>query len=68
MAPPRLLVLKSLLEPSVHAQQMLKEIEDKLANTPSESIELKGFFVLMVSAPGACPSNHRERLGFRLPQ
>jgi hypothetical protein len=50
MSPPRLLVLKNLLAPSVQAQRTLKEIEDKLAATASESIELKGFFVFLVAA------------------
>jgi hypothetical protein len=34
----------------VQAQQTLNDIDDRLANTPSESIELKGFFVLLVAA------------------
>ncbi len=50
MSPPRLLVSKRLLQPSGQAQRTLKEIQDKLPNTPSESIELKGLFVFLVSA------------------
>lgn len=50
MSPPPLLVLERLLQPSAQAQRTLKEIEDKLPNTPSESIDLKGFFVFLVAA------------------
>ncbi|MGD0832239.1 MAG: hypothetical protein ABR907_14960 [Terracidiphilus sp.] len=48
--PPRLLVLRNLLEPSRRAQSALEEIKEKLPNTTSESIELRGLFVLMISA------------------
>jgi hypothetical protein len=50
MNPPRLLILRRLLEPSRRAQNALEEIKEKLPCTASESIELRGFFVLMVSA------------------
>ena len=50
MSPPRLLVLERLLQPSGQAQRTLNGIEDKLPNTPSGSIELKGLFVFLVSA------------------
>jgi hypothetical protein len=47
---PRLLVLKRLLEPSFHAQRVLAEICAKLQSVASKSLELKGYFVLAVSA------------------
>jgi hypothetical protein len=50
MNPPRLLILRRLLEPSRRAQNALEEIKEKLPGTASESIELRGFFVLMISA------------------
>ena len=50
MNPPCLLILRSLLQPSRRAQNALLEIKEKLPNTASESIELRGFFVLMISA------------------
>ena len=50
MKPPRLLILERLLEPSVWAQSVLGEIKEKLPGTASDSLELRGFFVLMVAA------------------
>ncbi len=50
LRPPRLLILGSLLQPSLRAQNALEEIREKLPSTASESIELRGFFVLMISA------------------
>jgi hypothetical protein len=50
MTPPRLLILKRLLDPSLHAQNTVQEIKEKLPKTKAESIELKGFFVFLVSA------------------
>jgi len=50
MTPPRLLILKRLLDPSLQAQNTVEEIKNKLPTTESESIELKGVFVFLVSA------------------
>jgi hypothetical protein len=50
MTYPRLLVLKRLLEPSMRAQKTVKEIRDRLAHAPSDSIELKGLFIFLVAA------------------
>jgi hypothetical protein len=50
LQPPRLLVLKNLLQPSRRAQEALEEIRTKLPSTPSESIELRGLFVFMIAA------------------
>jgi hypothetical protein len=45
-----MIILRELLEPSRRAQSFLEEVKEKLPGTASESIELRGFFVLMVSA------------------
>jgi hypothetical protein len=50
LQPPRLLLVKKLLLPSCRAQDALEEIKTKLPYTASESIELRGLFVLMISA------------------
>jgi hypothetical protein len=50
MNPPHLLILKNLLQPSRRAEEVLEEIREKLPSTASESIELRGFFVLLISA------------------
>ena len=50
MQPPRLLILKRLLEPTCRAQKTLAELRAKLPAAASESYELQGYFVLCVSA------------------
>jgi len=50
MNPPRLLILGKLLQPSRLALNALGEIEERLPGTASGSIELRGLFVLMISA------------------
>jgi hypothetical protein len=49
MQQPRLLVLERLLEPSCHALQELAEMRVKLGSVASDSLELRGVFLLMVA-------------------
>ncbi|MES2220932.1 MAG: hypothetical protein V4587_08205 [Acidobacteriota bacterium] len=50
MNPPHLLLVTKLLEPTRRALKTLQEIGEKLPTSASESIEVRGFFVLMISA------------------
>lgn len=49
MEVPRILVVDTLLEPARQADEVLREILEKLQGAPSESLEIRGYFVLSVS-------------------